>query len=183
MANQTRAWPIWNTSREEIMPISAPMSTTKRTLEMWSFLSVLTTGAASSTSVSQRTSPVSTTTTEMYSRVQTTRVAMMPIGKSRWGFLHSSAAVDTESKPMYVKKTIEPPVRMPGQPLGANGCQFEVWIKRDANETNTRIAMIFISTITLLVSADSRMPRTRMTVRSITMMNAGQLKPKCQPGP
>ena len=34
----------------------------------------------------------------------------------------------------------------------------------------------------LLVRADSRMPRTRTTVRSITIRNAGMLKPKCQPG-
>ena len=48
------------------------------------------------------------------------RVAIIPIGKSRCGFLHSSAAVETESKPMYVKNTIEPPVRIPGQPFGAD---------------------------------------------------------------
>ncbi len=42
--------------------------------------------------------------------------------------------------------------------------------------------MIFSSTITLFVSADSRIPRTSTTVSSITMMNAGQLNPKCQPG-
>ncbi len=44
------------------------------------------------------------------------------------------------------------------------------------------MADIFRITITLLASADSRMPRTRTTVNSITMRNAGMLKPKCQPG-
>ena len=33
-------------------------------------------------------------------RVQATSVARMPMGRSRCGFLHSSAAVETESKPM-----------------------------------------------------------------------------------
>src|SRR5579859_2679965 len=108
---------------------------------------------------------------------------MMPRGKSRWGLLHSSAAVETESKPIYVKKTMEPPVRMPGQPFGEKGCQLDVWMKRDAKVTKARIAMILISTMMLLVSADSRMPRTRITVSNITMMKAGQLKPKLQPGP
>ena len=36
--------------------------------------------------------------------------------------------------------------------------------------------------MTLLVSADSRMPRTSTTVSSMTIRNAGMLKPKCQPG-
>src|SRR5258708_37457971 len=48
--------------------------------------------------------------------------------------------------------------------------------------TNTRMATILRRTITLLVSADSRIPRTRITVSSMTIKNAGQLKPKCQPG-
>ena len=30
MANQTRAWPYWKTSSDEIMPISAPAVTTIR---------------------------------------------------------------------------------------------------------------------------------------------------------
>jgi hypothetical protein len=38
------------------------------------------------------------------------------------------------------------------------------------------------ATIMLLVLADSRMPRTRITVRIRTMRKAGMLKPKCQPG-
>ena len=38
--------------------------------------------------------------TARYSSVQTTSDAMMPIGRSRRGFLASSAVVDTASKPM-----------------------------------------------------------------------------------
>ena len=48
-------------------------------------------------------------------------VAMMPMGRSRRGLRVSSAAVETESKPMYVKKMMAPPVSTPGQPLGAKG--------------------------------------------------------------
>ena len=57
---------------EEIIPIMAPQSTISRTQfsvaepVLWlSFLSVLTTGAASSTSVCQGIRPVSTTATPM----------------------------------------------------------------------------------------------------------------------
>jgi hypothetical protein len=39
--------------------------------------------------------------------------AMMPIGTSRFGFLASSACVETESKPMYAKKMIAAPAIMP----------------------------------------------------------------------
>ena len=41
--------------------------------------------------------------------------------------------------------------------------------------------MIFRMTITLFVWADSRMPRTRITVSTMTTRKAGRLKPKCQP--
>ena len=44
--------------------------------------------------------PVSVNATEMYSSAQTISVMIMPNGKSRCGLLHSSAAVDTESKPI-----------------------------------------------------------------------------------
>src|SRR3984957_7400266 len=114
--------------------------------------------------------------------VQTTSVAMIPMGTSRFGFLHSSAAVETESNPMYVKKMIDPPVRMPGQPFGAKGCQFAGCTMRDAKITKTMMAVIFSATITVFTFADSRIPRTSSTVNNITMINAGQLNPKCQPG-
>ena len=47
--------------------------------------------------------PVRTPATKMYSAVQTTSETMMPIGKSRCGFLASCAVVETASKPMYAK--------------------------------------------------------------------------------
>ena len=40
----------------------------------------------------------------------------MPTGRSRFGFLVSSAAVATTSKPMKAKKTIAAPAKMPPQP-------------------------------------------------------------------
>src|SRR5579884_1885455 len=77
---------------------------------------------------------------------------------------------------------MEPPVSSPDQPLGENGCQFDGWTKCAPNAIKIRIAAIFSRTITLFVSADSRMPRTSTTVNIMTMRNAGQLKPKCHPG-
>src|ERR1039458_7042553 len=43
------------------------------------------------------------------------------------------------------------------------------------------MAAILTNTMMLLARADSRMPRTRMTVRIITTRKAGMLKPKCHP--
>jgi hypothetical protein len=43
---------------------------------------------------------VSTNDTAMYKTVQMAKEAMMPMGRSRWGFLLSWAAVETASKPM-----------------------------------------------------------------------------------
>ena len=65
-----------------------------------SFLSALTTGAASSIIDCQGTSPERVTATPTYSSVQITSVAMIPKGMSRCGLRASSAAVETESNPI-----------------------------------------------------------------------------------
>src|SRR5580704_6452434 len=84
-------------------------------------LRAFTTGAASLATDNQGTNPVSTTATPIYRIVQISSVARIPIGTSRFGALHSSLAVETESKPMYVKKMIDPPANTPGHPFGENG--------------------------------------------------------------
>ena len=59
-----------------------------------------------------------------------------------------------------------------GMPVGWDGHSAQPTM------TNARIAAIFRITMTLLASADSRMPRTRITVKIMTTRNAGKLKPK-----
>ena len=81
------------------MPISAPAVTISRSRFMPMALRALATGAALS-SVDQFAMPVSTSDTEPYKTAQITSVAKIPIGISRCGLRHSSAAVDTESNPM-----------------------------------------------------------------------------------
>ncbi len=57
------------------------------------------------------------------------------------------------------------------------------WVdEAQADEDERRMAASLMSTMMLLVRADSRMPRTRMTVSRMTTRKAGMLKPKCQPG-
>src|ERR1700685_2090309 len=68
--------------------------------------------------------PSSTSATPIYRIAQTTRNMMSPNGIFFFGFRDSSAAVDTESNPIYVKKTIAPPVTIPANPEGAKGVQF-----------------------------------------------------------
>ena len=48
----------------------------------------------------------------------------MPLGKSRCGFLHSSAVVEMASKPIYAKKTAETPFITPENLFGKKGTQF-----------------------------------------------------------
>src|SRR5947209_2868872 len=101
---------------------------------------------------------------------------MIPKGISFCGFFASSAAVDTESKPIYVKKIMAPPEITPANPDGANGCQFARFTSIPPTTRNVMMAPIFTSTIMLLAPADSRMPQTRRTVKIKTMRNAGTLK-------
>ena len=81
------------------MPSSAPAVTISRSRFMPIALSALATGA-SLFSVSQFAMPVSTSATDPYSTAQIASVAKIPIGMSRCGRRHSSAAVETESNPM-----------------------------------------------------------------------------------
>jgi len=62
------------------------------------------------------TMPVTTSETATYSVVQMARELKMPIGRSRCGFLVSSAAVATMSKPMKAKNTSAAALKMPLTP-------------------------------------------------------------------
>ena len=54
---------------------------------------------------------------------------MMPMGRSRAGFLVSSATVETASNPMKAKKTTAAPVNVPVHPIGWNGFQFSAIVE------------------------------------------------------
>src|SRR5579885_2824143 len=180
MAYQIRACPYWKTSSDEIIPVNAPITIIDRDhrLAPSTFRAYATGASAASpeTNVVYFIMPSSTTATPTYSSVQITSDAMIPNGRSRCGRRHSSAAVETESNPIYVKKTIAPPVTIPPNPEGANGVQFAGLTSMPPTTRNVRIAPILIATITLLASADSRTPRTRSSVSRNTIRNPGRLK-------
>src|SRR5579883_1740019 len=117
IANQIRAWPYWYTSKELSIPSRAPTVTVKRSLFIPMAASAVATGEALS-SVFQLTIAVKTKATDVYSSVHTINVPIMPIGILRCGLRHSSAAVETESKPINVKNTIAAPLTTPAKPLG-----------------------------------------------------------------
>ena len=102
----------------------------------------------------------------------------MPNGRSRCGRRHSSAAVDTESNPIYVKKTMAAPVSTPGNPLGANGFRLEVSTARAAPNTKIKMAAIVISTFRLLVLA--LCARERATASSSSVPVATRSLPTCE---
>src|SRR5215472_884963 len=120
--------------------------------------------------------PNKTRDTPIYKIVQTISDAMIPNGMSFCGLRASSAAVETESKPMYVKKIIAPPARTPANPEGANGCKLTGFINIPPTIRKVMMAPIFTRTITLLASADSRIPQTSKTVSTNMIRNAGTLK-------
>src|SRR5207245_11391447 len=96
--------------------------------------------------------------------VQMINDPMMPIGMSRFGFRAYAAVVETASKPMYAKKTIDAPVRIPWKPLGANGCQFAGLTYLKLTITKKPRTTSLIATIQKLKFADSRTPHTRTIV-------------------
>ncbi len=109
--------------------------------------------------------------------------AIRPIGMLRFGFLVSSAAVDTASKPTYAKKieaaapsTPAPPSGLP-QPPGRNGSRLPVLAAGTASATNTVSATILIATSTALTLALLEVPITSSQVTAMPMRNASRLKP------
>ena len=64
--------------------------------------------------------PVKTNAAQTYKTVHIKSVPIIAIGKSLCGFFVSSAAVETASKPIYAKKIIKAPEKIPSIPFGAN---------------------------------------------------------------
>src|SRR5271154_2933283 len=69
---------------------------------------------------------------------------------------------------------IDAPVSMPGNPLGAKGCQLVDLICGAAPIQKNKMAPILISTITVLAPALSFTPRTSSTVTPMVMIRAGK---------
>src|SRR5579863_4491339 len=69
-----------------------------------------------------------------------------------------------------------PPVTTPPNPEGAKGFQLLGFTSAPPTTRKVRIAPILMATMMLLASADSRMPRTRSTVRMKMIRKAGKLK-------
>src|SRR6185312_6147987 len=84
MAYQIRAWPYWNTSIEEIMPISAPSTITERKIgcapRTFSAYATGASAASPETNVVYLSIPSSTMATPTYKTVHTISDAIMPNG-------------------------------------------------------------------------------------------------------
>ena len=86
------------------------------------------------------------------------RLAIIPIGKSRFGFFVSSAVVETASNPMKAKKTIAAPPITPPKPLGMNGCQLVGLTMKDPKAITKTTTASLMRTMVVLAVALSRMP-------------------------
>ena len=126
--------------------------------------------------------PVSTIAVRMKSTVQMPSDSRIPIGMSRAGFFASCAAVDTASNPMYAKNITPAPRRMPLHPNspklpvlgGMNGvrCSGRMYAAPATMKTTSTDALMTTSTVFVL--ADSRIPRTSRPVTTRTMAAAGR---------
>ena len=74
-----------------------------------------------------------------------------------------------------------PPVTIPPKPEGAKGFQFAGFTSIPPTTRNVRMAPIFMATITLLASADSRTPRTSSKVKMKTIKKSGQIEVGARP--
>src|SRR5471032_1655788 len=106
----------------------------------------------------------------------------MPIGKSRFGFFTSSAADDTESKPINAKNITAAAPNTPFQPLGMNGCQFAGVTWNTPTPITISTTATLIATITLFTRADSLIPIDSSDVIAIMTRNAGRLNSVKCPG-
>src|SRR5438132_13621367 len=78
---------------------------------------------------------------------------------------------------------MDAPVRIPENPLGANGRQLALLMALDAPKQKIRMAAILMATMTVFASALSRTPRTSTTVTRSVIRSAGILKiPAGPPG-
>ena len=100
---------------------------------------------------------------------------MIPIGKSRDGFLHSSADVATASKPMYEKNTIAAPLMTPLVPNGKNGFRLAMSACGVAIATKAIIADNVTTTRMALSLALCFVPRMRTKQSRRMMMIDGKL--------
>ncbi len=107
---------------------------------------------------------------------------MMPIGRSRAGFLTSSAAEVTASKPMKAKNTSAAALITPVMPYGMYGCQFSGLTWPTPTAMNSSTTLILMITITLFRRADSRMPSDSRNVMAIMIRKAGRLNRVSTPG-
>ncbi len=122
------------------------------------------------------TIPVTTAATATYSTAHTPSEAMMPIGRSRFGSFPSSAAEETESKPINAKNITAAAPNTPFQPFGMNGCQFAgvTWNTPTAITSSTTTTLM--ATMMLFTRVDSRTPIDSSVVITIITRNAGRLK-------
>ncbi len=182
IANRMRVWPYAITSITVLMPRIAARSTKPATQSSPATCSASDTGWSTPLKSMCGTMPVMIAATTTYRMVQMISEPMMPIGRSRAGFLTSSAAEVTASKPMKAKNTSAAALITPVMPYGMYGCQFSGLTWPTPTAMNSSTTLILMITITLFRRADSRMPSDSRNVMAIMIRNAGRLNRVSTPG-
>src|ERR1700722_19632800 len=164
------------------MPSTAPRSMKPATHFSPATCSAYDTGCEMLANCADGTIPVTTAATATYSTAHTPSDAMMPIGRSRFGSFASSAADDTEPKPINAKNITAAAPNTPFQPFGMNGCQFAGVTWNTPTPITITTTATLIATITLFTRADSLIPIDNSDVITIITRNAGKLNNVKCPG-
>ena len=120
--------------------------------------------------------PTATRATATYIPVTTISAMMIASGMLRRGFLTSSPAVDTASRPMNEKKMTPAAVITPLKPPGANGVKFAEFQPVTPITMNSTSTASLMTTMVALTFADSLVPLISSSAHSATSTTAGRLR-------
>src|SRR5690606_23494333 len=109
-----------------------------------------------------------------YNSVHITRHIIIALGRSRCGFLHSSAVVDIELNPKKAKNTAATEPITPEILYGINDVQFSGLTNNTPPAVTAQATPTFIATIILLARCDSLIPTYTDHVTNTVTKPAGR---------
>src|SRR5690606_37459273 len=102
--------------------------------------------------------PANTSVMATYRTAQNNRHHIIALGRSRCGFLHSSAVVDMQPKPIKAKNTAATPLKTASIPLGEKGVQVSGHTTKTPPKLTNKATPMLLSTTTLHPVRDSLIP-------------------------
>ncbi len=122
IAKRMRVWPYSTVSTTLAMAMTAPAARSTAQ-KLWPVTPFMMPASAASESLNSPhgSAPTAIAATSTYSAVTISSDSMIALGRSFFGFLASSPAVEAASKPMYEKNSVAPAALTPPRPSGMKG--------------------------------------------------------------